>query len=105
VTTLAIVLAAIAAYLTAGAAIARRHLPRAWAKARDFWCESGNIRGSVKAQTIAMFLLWPVMLAGLAVTGRLDHVIDAADPVMLARKIGERDRRIAQLEREAGIRP
>jgi hypothetical protein len=95
---LLITLSVIAAYLAAGWRIAMRSLPRAWSNARDEWgsCED-FIRTSVKGQTICMFLFWPVYLSVRAVSDRLGGVIDAGDPERLKA-------RIAELERELGIR-
>jgi hypothetical protein len=98
---LLIVLSGVAVYLAAGWRIAVRCLPRAWANARDEWGTSQGcedlIRGSVKEQTIAMFLFWPVYLSVRAVSARLGRVIDAGDPERLKA-------RIAELERELGYR-
>lgn len=102
---IAAVLAGLAAYLAAGWHIARKRLPRAWAKARENWHFDNSIRSSVRWQTIGTCLVWPAVLLWCAIAARMDQVIDAGDPVELERKIRDRDRRIAQLEREAGIRP
>jgi hypothetical protein len=100
-----IVIVAVGAYLLAGWRIAVSQLPRAWAVARRDWPEARSQRGSVKAMTFFMFLGWPYYLAYLRISARLGEVADAGDPVALAAKVAERDRRIAQLERELGYPP
>lgn len=96
---LLVTLTGVAVYLAAGWRIAVRCLPRAWANARDEWglCSEDSIRGSVKQQTISMFLFWPVYLSVRAASDRLGRVIDAGDPEKLKA-------RIAELERELGYR-
>lgn len=96
---LLITLSGATVYLAAGWRIAMRHLPRAWASARAEWgiCGEDYIRGSVKEQTAAMFLFWPVYLSVRAASARLGRVVDAGDPERLKA-------RIAELERELGIR-
>ena len=96
---LLIALPGAAVYLVAGWRIAVRNLPRAWAKTRGEWGTLGEdyIRGSVKTQTACMFLFWPVYLTVTATSDRLGRVVDAGDPVRLKA-------RIAELERELGIR-
>lgn len=96
---LLVTLTGVAVYLAAGWRIAVRCLPRAWANARDEWglCSEDFIRGSVKQQTISMFLFWPVYLSVRAASDRLGRVIDAGDPEKLKA-------RIAELERELGYR-
>lgn len=99
-----IALAGVAAYLAVGWRMAVRGLPVAWANARREWHLEATIRGSVKAQTICMLLFWPVFLTVRAVSARLGTVIDAGDPVRLKAQVAERDARIAEMERELGIR-
>lgn len=100
----AIAVASIAAYLFTGYRIAIRQLPQAWAIARQVWSGDGTYtRGSVRQQTGCMIFFWPLILLGRRVRLRMDVLIDTGDPVALARKVAERDKRIAQLERELGI--
>ena len=97
---LLIALSGAAVYLAAGWRIAVRGLPRAWANARHEWGGGYGddlVRTSVKGQTICMFLFWPVYLSVRAASARLGRVIDTGDPERLKA-------RIAELERELGIR-
>ena len=98
-----IAIIAVCAYLIAGWRIAIRQLPRAWASAREAWSYDDTQLGSVKGQTLGMFLFWPVYLTVRRISDRLGDVAGKGDPVALARKVAERDERIAQLERELGI--
>lgn len=100
----AIVLASIAAYLAMGWWLAMRDLPQAQIRARRHWHYNDTIRSSVKEQTVSMCLVWPVLSPLRAFSCRLDEAIDARDPDLLAAKVAERDQRIAQLERELGMR-
>jgi hypothetical protein len=101
---LLIALSGAAVYLVAGWRIAVRNLPRAWEHARSEWgggfdsqMQRDLIRSSVRGQVVAMILFWPVILTYLALSARLDRAVDAGDPVRLKA-------RIAELERELGIR-
>ena len=94
---LLIALFAAAVYLAVGWRIAVRSLPRAWANARSHWSFEDSARESVIVQTVCMFLLWPVYLSIRTASARLGRVIDEGDPERL------KDR-IAELERELGIR-
>ena len=100
---LAAVLAALLAWLAAGMAIARRRMPVIWRKARAAWHFEDSIRGSVRGQVACTVIAWPVVLLTAVLTTRIDRLADQGDPVTLARQVAERDRRIAQLERELGI--
>jgi len=103
--TLTITLASITAYMAAGYYAALRNLPRAWGKARDSWYGiDDTVRTSVKGQTIAMFTLWPAYLTLIFASDRLSRFVEAADPEVAAEKIRQQERRIAQLERDLGIR-
>jgi hypothetical protein len=102
---LAAVLAVAAAYLFAGWRIAMSQLPRAWETARQTWYAEDNIRSSVREQTWCMAFFWPLIMPSRVLSRRMDARIDRGDPVALARKVADRDRRIAQLERELGIKP
>jgi len=103
VITLIITLASITAYLATGATLAIRSLPRAWETARKHWGES-MAPASVKGMTIAMFTLWPFYLSVLAFNSGLGRIIDRGDPRAVAEKIRQQQERIANLERELGIR-
>lgn len=100
----AIVLGCIAAYLLAGWRIAMKHLPQSRAQAIQAWSSEQNRRESVRARTACILFFWPFIMTVRAACGRLDEAIDSRDPVALAAKVAEKDRYIAQLEREAGIR-
>jgi hypothetical protein len=97
--------ASLTAYLFVGWRIAMNQLPAAWTRARKEWHAEDMRRGSVRGQTTAVLFFWPLVLTARAIRGHLDQVIDARDPVALAAKITERDRRIAQLERDLGYTP
>lgn len=99
-----IALAAVIAYLLTGWRLAVRDIPQAWVRARRDWLEETNQRGSVKIQTAGMFLFWPALTVARMMSDRLGRVVDAGDPKRLAAQIAERDRRIAELESELGIR-
>jgi len=101
---LAAVLAALA-YLATGWHLARKRLPQAWANARDRWTIPEYARSSVRWQTAWMILFWLVLLPCRSLMAHADQVLAAGDPQELERGIRERDRRIAELERETGIRP
>jgi hypothetical protein len=96
-TVLIIVLSCAALYLAAGWHIALRCLPRSWVNARATWSDKDMIRVSVKQQTAFMFLAWPAYLTIRVLSAQLGRVVDAGDPQKLKK-------RIAELERELGIR-
>lgn len=98
-----IAFAALLAWLAAGRAIALRRMPAIWRKARAAWHFEDSIRGSVRGQVVCTVIAWPLVLLTAAVTVRIDRMADQGDPVELRRKVAERDRRIAQLERDLGI--
>jgi hypothetical protein len=107
-----IALGVTAAYLITGRLIAIRMLPRAWAVARREWAwtegtlsGSTAVRSSVKWITFLMIVAWPVYLTVIAVSRRLDAVVDGGDPKALAEKVARRDAQIAELERQLGIGP
>lgn len=95
-----IVLASIAAYLGIGWLLAKRDMPRAWARARQYWTfDDGYARRSVVKQTAAMVTLWPVVRPARAI----DRVVDDADPKVRERELREREAEIRRMERELGI--
>ena len=99
-----IALTAVAAYLTAGRLIAVRMLPRAWAVARreSAWSDEASIRTAVKGLTFLMIVAWPVYLTVIAVSRRLDAVVDDGDPKALAARIAELEALNEELRRQAG---
>jgi hypothetical protein len=101
---------ALTIYLFIGWRIATIQLPVTWAKAR-YWDAGGDLHVAVRWRTAAIVLFWLPFLIGRViralagrVLGRVDQVLDAGDPVALAAKVAERDRHIAQLERDLGIK-
>lgn len=102
--TLIITLASIWFYFLCGWLAAVRNLPRAWREARAFWHDSDMARTSVKTRTAFMLLLWVFYIPGRAICDWFGHVVDAGDPEVLADRIRAQQKRIAELEREAGIR-
>ena len=102
--TLLIVLGIAVTYLAAGWFIAVRNLPRAWAHARRDWYFDSGITGSVKTQTVAMCLFWPLYLPLAVLSDHLTHVVEAADPEVAAEELRKQRARIKELERELGIR-
>ena len=91
-------------YLVIGWQLAVHELPAVWAWAREEWYSEDLQRENVCKQTIRIFFFWPVIFASGAIRSRFDQFIDAGDPVGLAAKVADRDRRIAQLEHDLGIR-
>ena len=91
-------------YLVVGWQIAVHEIPVAWTRAREEWYSEDLQRESVCWQTIRVFFLWPVIFTVRRIRRRFDQAIDAGDPVALAAKVAERDQRIAQLERDLGIK-
>lgn len=98
-----IVVACCALYLFAGWRIAMSQLPRAWAAAREAWSTPDIIRSSVKYRTCFTIFFWPIVMPYRLASAGMDGLIDSGDPVELARKVADRDRRIGQLERELGM--
>jgi hypothetical protein len=101
----AIVLVSVAVYLLWGWHLAMTQLPVSRAIAFAEWSSERSRRSSLRQQTACIALFWPLMMPFRVARTRLDEAIDGRDPVALAAKVAERDRYIAQLEREAGIRP
>jgi hypothetical protein len=93
----------LAIYHTLGWHLARRDLPNAWRRARTDWHSGEVIKESVRAQTMCMILLWPVLAPARSLWGRFAQTVDATDPRERERKLAEREKRIAQLERQLGI--
>jgi len=93
----------LAAYFALGWWLAKRDLPRAWAVARNEWSQESFILDSVKGQTIATFLCWPVVMPARALNRALTHTVAAHDPREKDRRIREQATRIKDLERELGI--
>lgn len=98
-----IVVASLVAYLGVGWALAKRDLVNAWARARRDWYSKNSIRASVKTQTVAFTLLWPFVAPIRAFSTRLESVVTRGDPAELRRQLADRERHIANLERELGI--
>jgi hypothetical protein len=108
------------AYLFIGWRLAIRRLPALWEEARRTEIDAyPNIlaacpyrapsmlaaaRSQVRDRTMGLIFFWPLIFTARAVRGRLDQAIDAGDSVGLAAKVAARDRRIAQLERDLGIK-
>jgi hypothetical protein len=61
-------------------------------------------RGPVMIGALGLGLLWPLLPAFILVTRFLDSAPQLSQAEMRDR-LAERDKRIAELEREAGIRP
>jgi hypothetical protein len=83
----------------------REHLPYVCpdtAKAIDSWNEID--RGPVMAGALALGLIWPLTLIAVPVIRFIDSAPQLSQAEMRDR-LRARDRRIAELEREAGIRP
>lgn len=102
--TLISTLASIVFYFLAGWLAAVRNLPRAWAESRKQWKLEDLARDSVKARTASMVMFWPFYLPGRAIGVFFGHVIDAGDPEVIARKSKDQQVRIAQLEKDLGLR-
>lgn len=99
-----ITIASVMFYLLAGTLAATRNLPRAWAEARNQWCSDEMVRTSVKARTVCMLLFWPFYIPARIVGVFFGHVIDSGDPEVIAAKVRKQQQRIAQLERDLGLR-
>jgi hypothetical protein len=95
-----IAVACFAAYLITGWRIALARRAVFWAKARKAWTLHDLITSSVRWQFIGMVLLWSIWLPMQALSRSIDGTVTAADPVELASKAAERERRIADLEAE-----
>ena len=93
----------LAAYFAFGWWLAKRDLPRAWAVARKEWSTESSVLDSVKGQTAATFLFWPVVLPARAVNGALTRTVTDHDPREQDKRIREQATRIQELERELGI--
>jgi hypothetical protein len=98
-----IFLAVIIGYLAAGRHLAKIKAPRMHRKAEAAWGAPSNVADSVKAQALCWLLLWPAMLIGATISDLGDHIVEVDDPKRLKRLIGERERRIKELEHELGI--
>jgi hypothetical protein len=61
-------------------------------------------RGPVMAGALGLALIWPLALLALPVIAFMDSAPQLSQ-AELRDRLAERDRRIAELEREAGIRP
>lgn len=98
--TLVIVLASIAAYLFIGSKVAMGAVPQLWVRARKNWSTEHYVREAVVAGVVARWLCWPVMCA----YELLARSIDARDPKEAERRKREMEARIAELERELGLK-
>lgn len=98
------ILAFAAAYLVIGWTLAMRDMPNAWSRARREWAIEEHVRDSVRAQTLLLVFGWPVLFPLGEFLSRLDSAMTERDPRVLKRRLDERDRRIAELERELEIR-
>jgi hypothetical protein len=97
-------IAYLCAYLTVGWKLAMRDIPNARRRAEAAWHHSDIVRTSVKEQTVCMVLFWPLLLPWRRMNTKFGHVIDNHDPSAINEQIRERDQRIAELERELGLK-
>lgn len=102
----------IAAYLSTGAVLTRKAMPRFWAKAELKWGDrhgyygserKDKIKSSVQEQAIAMMLAWPIALTVLFVNTVVDGSMAKYDPEEIKRRDEEQKARIEELEKELGI--
>lgn len=114
-TIVAIVLSSVLLYLMIGWKLAKRDLPNAWVRARKRWNEY-MARDSVKWQTAAMVMGWPILGLIRYLIKIFSEAITEYDPQEAERKAKEREREqqeaieegkatIARLERELGVEP
>jgi hypothetical protein len=112
VITLIITLAAVAAYLFVGwYLVAPRYVTREMARNFERWAiladrpdEVAGWRRFAAGEGAGLGLIWPAYLAARLVTGSIASRAPLCDQEA-RRKIAERDRRIADLERQLGIKP
>ncbi len=98
-----IFLATVVAYFACGVYWAKRDLPRAVERAREDWHYENSIRESVRIQTACMILFWPAVFMVRAFSSAVDAAASRVDPEKLKQEIAERDKKIAEMERELGI--
>jgi hypothetical protein len=112
VTALVITLACLAIYLFIGwYFVAPRYVTREMARNFQRWSSLASVPGEVDGwrrfaagEGAGLGLIWPVYLAGRLLTGGVARRAPLCDQEA-KRKIAERDRRIAELERQLGIKP
>jgi hypothetical protein len=100
---LIVALVCVVVHLVVGVRVAAGKSPAMWAAARERWTINEYVRSSVRARTLAMVLLWPALLPLGWLSGQLDQFADQGDPRLIREQVRQRDRRIAELERELGI--
>lgn len=98
-----IVLLSLAAYFAVGVLLAVRDIPNAWDRARRGWQFHETQRSSARMQTFCTALAWPVLVPLRYVTTRLGQIVDERDPETLRAQLNDRERVIADLERELGV--
>lgn len=95
-------------YLAIGYRCAIRNLPRSIRRAGKEWgwddIGTPYARGDVRIGFITMLLFWVVRIPMNAVSNNLDSVIDQHNPEAMEKRVAEQDQRIAELERELGMR-
>jgi hypothetical protein len=94
-----IVLASIVAYFVVGYLLAVRDMPDLWARARKSWSTEDTQRSSVHMASAMTFLFWPFRWPFVLLFNTADRV----DPQRLQEEVEERDRKIADLERQLRI--
>lgn len=72
--------------------------------AREEWHYESSARGSFKARQLTSAWLWPFKMVGLAATSDLNSRWDSVDPERVAERERSSARRIAELERQLGIK-
>ncbi len=93
------------AYFVTGLLIARHDLPESWRQARCRWAREDRrrVRSLVKSRFAATACWWPFIVGYRAGRHGFDHVIDSGDPQRPEREREAKAKRLAELEREAGL--
>lgn len=98
------VLGVIVAYFTAGYRYAQHTAPEDARRAAESWSSRSTRRESFTARQVCSHLFWPTKAVWFAVSDVGNAKWEQHDPESVARRERESHRRIAELERELGIK-